>query len=367
MTAFHKSLSEKQLEARRKRDLKYHYAHREERNAKSRAYQRMHRDQIRKQRHEHYILNREKINARCLEYNEKHREEQREKSRIYRQNHLADARKRELAYNASHREQRINYLKGYYQRNKEKNKVACALWRIEHREYWREKCRQKRQETRRLAMIHLCGKATPVCESCDCNSFGLLQFNHLNIYWQPGKRPSSEKPDYLATRILQNKIGREEVNVLCAVCNVAHHHSKPAPELIDLSLTSTQKKVITYFESRRLLALQKICGSETPFCQRCGCNVFRLLQINHFENCWERGKRPTKEMGRPLCGKVLKQENARLLYSVLCPVCNQAEYRERDKGRMWNIVWTGISTAPSWNINWCSVQSNALRADSELT
>jgi len=84
-----------------------------------------------------------------------------------------------------------------------------------------------------------------------------------------------------------------------------------------------------YRQKRRYEVMSKLCGG-TPYCQGlCGCNHISLLEINHLQRTWGKGKRPNSEKGTPLYNRILKMPHPKRTYNVLCINCNRQGFNTK--------------------------------------
>lgn len=115
------------------------------------------------------------------------------------------------------------------------------------------------------------------------------------------------------------------------------------PNISDLARAVGSKKAKFYkhkqnYQRIRLLALQLLSGNKIPQCSRCECDVFNILEVNHLNGV----KRDSKNRyGVGLWRMVIKlKDEAKKYFNVLCKVCNQLDYIERQFGvKGHTIVW----------------------------
>ena len=93
--------------------------------------------------------------------------------------------------------------------------------------------------------------------------------------------------------------------------------------------------------SIRLQAMQKIQDVKQPFCSRCGCSDFRLLEINHKNGGGSKEYKSNRSHYHP-CRSIVSNKRKVDDLEILCRVCNSLHYLELKHGSLpYEIIWDG--------------------------
>jgi len=93
----------------------------------------------------------------------------------------------------------------------------------------------------------------------------------------------------------------------------------------------------------RRRAFFKICRSVTPKCVRCGCDDFRLLEINHKIACSEDARERRTRSGQNICKCIVNGSRTVDDLELLCRPCNAIHYLEHKLGGPLpiKVIWRG--------------------------
>ncbi len=87
-----------------------------------------------------------------------------------------------------------------------------------------------------------------------------------------------------------------------------------------------------YRANSKLLAFQKIIGGPIVQCQNCGCDDFRLLEINHKNGGGQPEIRKFRTEG--ICREIIGGRRTVEDLEVLCRVCNALDYLKHKYGEV---------------------------------
>ena len=113
------------------------------------------------------------------------------------------------------------YLRAYYEKNRDRlladGKVRGAKWRVENRQYKRDRARQVCAERKAKIVELLCGN----CIRCGFGDIRALQIDHINgcHLSRRDRIKSGEQGERLYTRLLKRGIDFTRYQLLCANCN----------------------------------------------------------------------------------------------------------------------------------------------------
>jgi hypothetical protein len=200
-------------------------------------YQIEHRDEIKKQKKEHYMQTRDQQLIIMKKYRLTHSEELKQKCRIYHASHREQLNRDAKEYYASHREEQTENNKKYYQSHQKE----VLMYRLRTREQ-RYKKRKEKQLKLKLEAYEILGNK---CSNPECAVPGgmtdirALQIDHIN----GGGTKEIRKIQQIG--IYKKIIAREKgYQILCASCNwIKRHTNNECPIIYKFPLGAERKKI----------------------------------------------------------------------------------------------------------------------------
>jgi hypothetical protein len=268
--------------------LKYYHDHREDVLAKRKTYVRANREKIQQGQKRFYQENREYLRVKSAEYRKINRKRIDEAERAY------------------------------YHANKEKIKEYVRA----HPEI-----QQRSSQKLHLSALALLGGK---CSHCGETFSKILHINHINPFWERGKRPQTEMGTTLWRAVLKTQHPEKKYSILCGGCNWRLWQEQEKVRPID-----PHRKPYIHAERCEILkrnALRCLVPEGgTLRCSDCDEDDFRFLTVNHFQKKWSRGERPISEHSAPLWRKILRERHPEKEYNVLCRACNWKRYFDQMK------------------------------------
>ena len=92
---------------------------------------------------------------------------------------------------------------------------------------------------------------------------------------------------------------------------------------------------VKHYHENRLKVFQKLSGKEVPDCKYCGCDVYKVLELNHRNGGG--GKDKKNHATFDIIREILNGKRDINDYEVTCKVCNWEYFAEQKWGLHWNI------------------------------
>ena len=168
-------------------------------------------------------------------------------------------------------------------------------------------------------------------------------------------RCKQEKPLSMFYLSLERKNKRQ---TMCKTCraeymmgysNRTEVHPKRLQQVHNCFIKHKSKYLETDRKRRakfRLTVLQKISGKIKPVCNRCGCDDFRCLEINHINGGGCKEFREREILGGSKFYRLILTGQRKIEdLNILCRPCNNLEHLERRFGQLpFKIIWEGKKT-----------------------
>lgn len=118
---------------------------------------------------------------------------------------------------------RHNYFKEWYARPGVRDRQLERMRRWRNQPHIKKRAKRKDREYQKKlrleAMRKISGLESPVCASCGCDDFRLLEINHKN---GGGRKEVGRNSKNFYRAIRDGKRKTSDLNVLCRVCNIKH-------------------------------------------------------------------------------------------------------------------------------------------------